>query len=43
VSRQAGARGVAALAKATSLGGAPRLASTGLPGQRGQQKVHNTL
>jgi hypothetical protein len=27
----------------TSLGGVPRFAITSLPGQRGQQKVHNTL
>ncbi|MFT4241240.1 MAG: hypothetical protein QM569_03050, partial [Acidovorax sp.] len=41
--QKASARGVAALAKATSLGGGARLAITGLLAQRGYVKVHNTL
>jgi hypothetical protein len=40
---QVSARGVAALAKAASLGGEPRLAIADLEAQRGYVKVHNTL
>ena len=40
---EAGARRVAALAKARALAAALRLAITSLQGQRGYDKVHNTL